>query len=94
MPAPRVDHNGGHGTDRDAFAVEFHFSGAFEDDINFGHPFMVVSLGVGFDVDLVNTGDGVFGVDEATAGSAARTREWRQIIELGDQIILRCRHGA
>lgn len=72
MAAAGFDHDGGEGADGDAFAVEFEFAGAFEDDVDFGHRFVVVGLGVGFDVDLVDAGDGVLGGEEAAAGGAAR----------------------
>ena len=77
MAAAWFDKDGGHRADGNAFTVEFHFAGAFEDDVDFSHRFVVVGLGVGFDVDLVNARDIILGGDETSARGAARAGERR-----------------
>ena len=93
MPASRLDHDGGHWADRDAFAIKFHFAAAFEDDVNFGHRFVIMRLRIRLDVDLVDTSDIVFRRNETATRRSTGTRLSREFIQLGNQIIFRGSHS-
>ena len=56
MAAAWVDHDAGHGLERELFAVEFDGAFAFQHDVDLGHPFVVVGLRVRLDVDDVDRG--------------------------------------
>src|SRR5688500_17325961 len=71
VAAERLDEDGGHRLNGDAFAVELHVALAFEDEVDLGHPFMVVGLGVLEDLDEVHGRGGVVWGGEGAPGPAA-----------------------
>jgi hypothetical protein len=84
VEAARLDENGGHEFDGVEFAVEFHESFAFQDEMNLGQLFVLVSRGVGLDVDEMNRSDGVVGRDKGTTRLAAGTGDGIDVGQMGD----------
>lgn len=84
MTTTRLDEDGIAGAHRVALAIEFHFTLAFEDVIDFGEPLVVMRAGIGRDIDQVQRGDAVWVVEERSPGLAARTRDRRQVLRSRD----------
>src|SRR5436305_15255623 len=58
VAAAGLDVDGGHRPHRDALAVELEVAFALEDEVDLGHPLVVVRAGVGADLDEVDRGTG------------------------------------
>ena len=78
------DENGSHRTDGDEFAIEFHMSLTFEDEIDLGEFFVVMSFCVGGDIDEMDGGGFVFRNCEGTAGGAAWALLGFEFVEVGN----------
>ncbi len=84
MDASGLDHDACEGFEGDDFAVGFEVSFAFEDDVDFGHPFMVVGTACGVDVGEVYGGRGIWHICEGASCFSAGARDGGDGIELGD----------
>jgi hypothetical protein len=85
MAATGFDHDGRERAHGDALTIQFHFTSAFEDDIDLGHSFVIMNGRIFFDFDLMDAGDVIFRRDKAATGGAARAGLRRQFVELGDE---------
>ena len=90
VAAAGVDEDGAHGADGDALAIEFHFAGAFEDEIDFGEFLVVVGFGVFADVDEVDGCGAIGGLGEGAAGGAAGAGDGIDVVEMGDPEAFGC----
>jgi len=84
VAAAGVDHDGGHGLDGIAFAVELDEPFAFEDQVDLGHLLVIVDLGVLLDFDEMERSDGVVVFHEGAASRAAGARSGVDVAEMGN----------
>ncbi|MEY5011393.1 MAG: hypothetical protein RLZZ253_2532, partial [Verrucomicrobiota bacterium] len=80
----RRDHDGGHGFEREIFAIGLEHAFSLEDDVDLGHFFVVMGAAVFGDVGEMNGGQGVVGFLERAAGLAAGAGHGRDGVQLGD----------
>lgn len=80
----RRNENGSHGADGDEFAVEFHVTFTFEDEIDLRELFVIVGFRVDGNIHEVDRGGLVFGYGEGAPGGAAGALGRLDFIEVGD----------
>src|ERR1051326_2181921 len=87
MSATGLDVDGGHRFYRNELGIEFHLTLTFQDKINLRHFAVIMSSGVLLDVDHVEAGRVLFGVSKGAASNTAWTRDRRDFVELGNEVI-------
>jgi hypothetical protein len=78
------DEDGGQGLHWIKFAVEFHVTFAFEDQIDLRQFLVIVGFRVGFDVDEVDRSDGIVWGDKGAASLTTGTGNRVDFGEVGD----------
>jgi len=91
MTALRLDVYRGHRFNGKQLSVEFHLPFTLQNDVDLGHPFVVVRSGIGMDINHMHAGQISFKPTETTPGIPARTPYWRYLVQVTD---VKIRHQA
>lgn len=89
MAAAGLNHNGGHGFDRQALAVEldegltFHF----QDEIDLGEGLVVVRFGIERNVNVVNRRGRIIWCCKGALGHSAGAGDGVYFVEVGDAVV-------
>jgi hypothetical protein len=87
MPRSGRDIDGSVRADREALSVELNFAFAFDDDVDLGHPPMVMDTGFLRDRDQMDGGDGIWDVIEGASGGSTRAWDAGNGVQLSDSRI-------
>jgi len=89
VAAAGLDHDGGHGIDRKALAVEFDegLTFHFEDEIDLGEGLVIVRFGIERNVNVVNRRGRIIRCYKGALGHSAGAGDCVYFVEVGDAVV-------